>query len=1567
MNPTRTARLCASVAGLAICAAGIVHAADNAPDRRELWVPSSELKAVLAAHPRAVLLSREQYEALLRDAGKTTDNSRLEPPLRATLASARYTGTLTNDVMDVRAEFTVNVLSDKWAAVPLRLGALALGDIKSDGDAVFTSDDDSTMLMIRGKGEHKVTAEFMLPVKKDSSVSSVQLSLPRSAASMFTFDVPAGTEVESSGPVDLKKNGATTTATLTLSAGNDAIVSWHGSGSSENAAAMLFQENSYLYTVDEDRVGADLGIVLNAALGNLSSPVKIAIPQGATPLQVVGNEVLKWSAVDNSITIDLTPGSHKTAAFRVLLETPSRLAPGQAALPLPVIEGVRRSAGKFAVIRSAGVKIRGIDAGAGAIQGEGLFDNAMEQSSSFVAGYGFAVQPAAIRVTVEKEAPRFSVDLDTLVDLQREAVFIERTLSVTSEEGEVFESNFAIPQEEELISIRNEDDSEPEWKTEGGKVKIQWSDGIAAGNHRVFKIKTRMEPPKWPDTDGLKLGDLKVDGAEKINGYLALKADKMFHVETADTEGLEKRDGRITPVKGDFAWFRRDTFELTLKLALRAAETQAVLLGYALPVDGALDIHGQINYSILYSGVKTLRVKVPAASAEQFYFDGDQIAERNRDGDTWTIVLQKEVTGDYALKFHAVVRFDESKANFQVDIPAVQPLDVKQEAGTWAIEANTSTEIVFKAQGMNELDPLHAPALADYQVQQHVIGVFGYLGADHSLRLEGTKHESAPIITAVADSLNLETVVSTSGAERHKATFMVRTAGDQFLDVTLPPESTIWSLTVDDEPSKPVSEKTDVVRVQLPATLDRTKATPVTLVYETRRREWSGSGGMAVVAPRLDPRIPILQSHWSLWLPDGFSYTAFDSNLRNQASPAAATPLLFKPFAWLWAPASTQTQNITFSTQQIDEAKSEQVERLCTEAGVLADSGRYDLAAKTYQSALDIDPGNVKAREALQKIATTKLNYDEQAYNTTRAVLNERVTHGWEIAPRKYDRNDIVRIDSGPNAATSTDYLKNKINSIILPRLEFRDASLRAAVDFLKKKSQELDTTETDPSRKGINIFIKMDSEPIPQPPVANGNGVPISPEETKITLSLTNIPLGVALDYVSKLAGMKLKIDPYAVIIVPLSESIDVLITREYKVPQEVLRRPDGSMPSARDYLEKSGVVFPPGASANYLPSSEKMVVRNTESNLDVVDQMFAPPDETLVSDKFARGTPTTRYLQEKLQRIIIPRIEFRDATVREAVDYLMKMAIEHDTTEPDPARRGFSIYLKLDNSSAVAPEAPAIPGVATAVPPNGGISPADAKITLSLTNIPVGVALDYVAKLANLKVKVEPYAVTIVPLSEPTDTLITREYRVPGFLGIRAGTAGIPNRTTAREYLENAGVVFPPGASVNYIPSTGKLVVRNTEANLDVVDQVTESFGGGGKADVAQAHQELEQATPSVSGILPMKLDFQHTGRKYSFDGLYAADFVKFHYLDWWSEARRNWILWLAGLVAFFAMGRTGPWRRLVWGSLLLTFIPACLAASMAEMCNALLAGWIGAFVIHQLATKIVFRRRATEAVTA
>ena len=79
-------------------------------------------------------------------------------------------------------------------------------------------------------------------------------------------------------------------------------------------------------------------------------------------------------------------------------------------------------------------------------------------------------------------------------------------------------------------------------------------------------------------------------------------------------------------------------------------------------------------------------------------------------------------------------------------------------------------------------------------------------------------------------------------------------------------------------------------------------------------------------------------------------------------------------------------------------------------------------------------------------------------------------------------------------------------------------------------------------------------------------------------------------------------------------------------------------------------------------------------------------------------------------------------------------------------------------------------------------------------------------------------------VPAAAEAGTLITKEYVIrPGLIArkpLEEGQArAIGGRMDAKDFLLACGVTFPEGSTVTYIVSKNRLIVRNTQANLDLV----------------------------------------------------------------------------------------------------------------------------------------------------
>jgi len=120
-------------------------------------------------------------------------------------------------------------------------------------------------------------------------------------------------------------------------------------------------------------------------------------------------------------------------------------------------------------------------------------------------------------------------------------------------------------------------------------------------------------------------------------------------------------------------------------------------------------------------------------------------------------------------------------------------------------------------------------------------------------------------------------------------------------------------------------------------------------------------------------------------------------------------------------------------------------------------------------------------------------------------------------------------------AARDNESIQKKLDRIILPKVDFQDASLSEIVSLLEQKSRELDITEADPSKRGVAIHLKLEA-------ASAGHGTPVTPDDARITLSLANTSLSEVLRYVANLSGMKVKITPDAVNLAPLSGNEDTV-----------------------------------------------------------------------------------------------------------------------------------------------------------------------------------------------------------------------------------------------------------------------------------------------------------------------------------------------------------------------------------------------------------------------------------------
>ncbi len=322
----------------------------------------------------------------------------------------------------------------------------------------------------------------------------------------------------------------------------------------------------------------------------------------------------------------------------------------------------------------------------------------------------------------------------------------------------------------------------------------------------------------------------------------------------------------------------------------------------------------------------------------------------------------------------------------------------------------------------------------------------------------------------------------------------------------------------------------------------------------------------------------------------------------------------------------------------------EKVKSLFIAADQYKQLGRYELALQKYEEILNIDPNNSAARQGRGEVYQLKDRPAIDAYNATRSQAMYEVSKEWERPYRRFDRKSVVRNTEGKSSAPSTVAITRKLNGIVLPRVDFKESTVREAIDFLVKKSKDL-----DPESVGVNIVLKLDEQggTVAPPPAAGpaaGLGIPgldpaVAPVAqaapvvtggagTRVTLTLNNVPLIEVVKYITNLANLKYKIEPFAVSIVPLGTDTSEMFIKEWKVSPIMFREamnaggaaglgadpaastdPNASSlagnSTAKDFLAQRGVTFGAGAFAMYSPASSTLVVKNTSEQLDLVERV--------------------------------------------------------------------------------------------------------------------------------------------------------------------------------------------------------------------------------------------------------------------------------------------------------------------------------------------------------------------------
>ena len=323
------------------------------------------------------------------------------------------------------------------------------------------------------------------------------------------------------------------------------------------------------------------------------------------------------------------------------------------------------------------------------------------------------------------------------------------------------------------------------------------------------------------------------------------------------------------------------------------------------------------------------------------------------------------------------------------------------------------------------------------------------------------------------------------------------------------------------------------------------------------------------------------------------------------------------------SPAAVQRSAVAVSAEAVAPVEASASDDLFSRGVNFYRAGEFDKAEAVFEAVLAEDPYNRRAMEYLKRTAIKQSSSDLTLQRTTRAKALQEVDAAWNPEPTVVvipdDGNMTVQESPEEKAIRE---MTARLNSITIPSLDFRDANIKDVVLFLTETCRR-----QDPSKQGVNILLL-------------GMEDSMAASQNNITISIRDMSLLEALQYIVEMASLKFDVQPKAVAIMPVNYvPPETLKLVSYDVIPEVgaelesmaggdsgggvddLFGDSSSSSSTVGPADVAGffsiVDWPEGSSAIYQPNFHKLFVKNTKKNLKAVEDILADLEDEAIKKR--------------------------------------------------------------------------------------------------------------------------------------------------------------------------------------------------------------------------------------------------------------------------------------------------------------------------------------------------------------
>lgn len=740
-------------------------ATQPAPLREQtIYIPYKKLRDVFEREGRGVFLPYEQFQELWRAAReKTQPTTTAAAPQAVLITDADSLAVVGKDVVTVTTKLRIEVLREGWVTAPLRLSDAAItraviGD--QPARIVFTPERGYELLLQKTGNQPQVVElnlEYAKAIVRTPGQNSVSFEAPQAVVSRWRLRVPeAGVKLAiqpllAATEVPATQSGGEMTEVLAFVGPAPTVrIDWtpkaEGATGLEALASAVSEQQ---VIVDEGVVRSRLEITYQISRAELTK-LRLAVPDDYKLVGVADANVREWTVRPSEpgwqeVLIQLFEPAKGSQRLSVELE---RFIEDQVRQEVraPVVRALDVGRQQGTVLVRVAPSLR-----AQATQRRGLVQIDAPQLSQAVAGggwafaYRYATLPFELVLAVEKIQPQITADLLVRAQLDPDELTLRTHATFDVQRAGVFSLVMRVPAGFEVRQVTGQAIGQaPAAQVEGHRLEGDDNTRLVVNlSHKALGpvglavvLVRRLEAPQLLTPTGqpanIEFALPQAQQVQQQTGRLLVEAPEALRVSVTQAQALRsipfeevlpgpelakvRSSGTRLPVLA-FAYAQQPALLQLAAERRRPYVTVKQVLTAKVDV-GVVQYQATFFYNVRYSGIKTLRIDVPADLAGEIRNQTPGVRDTHLDPApadvapgmaAWSFASDREFLGDVVVRLAWERKIDKLGVGQSVDLilPHLAPRQVDRAWGQILL-AKTETIDVREAQepqGLRPIDP----------------------------------------------------------------------------------------------------------------------------------------------------------------------------------------------------------------------------------------------------------------------------------------------------------------------------------------------------------------------------------------------------------------------------------------------------------------------------------------------------------------------------------------------------------------------------------------------------------------------------------------------------------------------------------------------------------------------------------------------------------------------------------------------------------------------------------------------------------------------------------------------